>query len=110
MKVPVLQDIGKDFGRSNFASSGLEIGSTHNKLIAALIGLFVVLAFGADLLWPVKKVYFAFNDFGFQAFTRLDQLSVSMRYCHGGSGIELTMLGGVVTDRAPPISESSAEP
>lgn len=54
-----------------------------------LIGLFVVLAFSADLIWPSRKSYFATYTYGFKNFTVLHPVPADSFFTPGGGGQEL---------------------
>ncbi len=55
----------------------------------ALIGLFLVLAVGADLIWPSRKSYFATYTYHFKGFTILHPVPTVSFFTPGGGGQEI---------------------
>ena len=81
----LLQSSG-DFGTTNFKQGRIQLTHLQRWLVIGLISLFVILSVIADLSWPLKNTYAAF-DIGIRSFNKLGQIIPDMRYSSGGSGM-----------------------
>ena len=76
--------ISDEFGRGDFFVPPPPATTVQKWVLVSLICFFILSAFAADL-WPCKKTYFFFGFQGIRPYTMLNQISLAMRYSHGGS-------------------------